>query len=491
MPTTRRRPAAWAGCGGPGWSAFAKVVQSYRHWSRWPLLPAESREALFTLGRGRWRQEVDLYLSDLGDRLPAGLRLPVVHGVVDLGDERLLLVLEDVDVDHSPWDAVRFARAARLLGRLHVRMTEAAVLPGDERRPSELLHAIATSRLGPVALPPLAADATWRHPLLTAERHLRDDLDARLRCVVVRGSVGSNHAWRGVHRHGHPRRLVPLGRPDRRAHAGVTLVDAVDGVIERLTIWGVDVAPLVEAATGDTPNGRACAPPSPLTCERDGQGWRRCGNDRRAAVAGTPVGTHRVSSMVSGPRETPCAIGVVTMPGSARHHSAGHTRTIGRSAVQRSSEPGGGTGARRRGQALPTMRSSRRVPERMAMVRDGTSRRATPDDLAGEGAAAGRGAEADRARCLGDDPRRGAASPPLCRPRSSDRRHARHSVPLEGNIRARRRELRMSRPEEASLRSQMMATITAAARIMYPHDALPDEVYAQSRKDDRGGRGKP
>ena len=161
---------------GPGWSAFAKVVQSYRHWSRWPLLPVESRDALYTLGRGRWRQEVDLYLSDLRDRLPAGLRLPVVHGVVDLGDERLLLVLEDVDVDDSPWDAERFARAARLLGRLHVRMTGAAVLPEDELRPSELLHAIATSRLGPVALPPLAADVTWRHPLLSAERRLRDDL---------------------------------------------------------------------------------------------------------------------------------------------------------------------------------------------------------------------------------------------------------------------------------------------------------------------------
>ena len=37
----------------------------------------------------------------------------------------------------------------------------------------------------------------------------------------------------------------------------------------------------------------------------------------------------------------------------------------------------------------------------------------------------------------------------------------------------------MSRPEEASLRSQMKATITAAARTMYPHDSLPDEVYAR------------
>ena len=37
----------------------------------------------------------------------------------------------------------------------------------------------------------------------------------------------------------------------------------------------------------------------------------------------------------------------------------------------------------------------------------------------------------------------------------------------------------MSRPDVASLRSQMMASITAAARTMYPHDALPDEVYAR------------
>ena len=37
----------------------------------------------------------------------------------------------------------------------------------------------------------------------------------------------------------------------------------------------------------------------------------------------------------------------------------------------------------------------------------------------------------------------------------------------------------MSRPEAASLRSRMIATITAAARRVYPHDALPDEVYAR------------
>ena len=37
----------------------------------------------------------------------------------------------------------------------------------------------------------------------------------------------------------------------------------------------------------------------------------------------------------------------------------------------------------------------------------------------------------------------------------------------------------MSTPETAILGSRTMATITAAARIMYPHDALPDDVYSR------------
>jgi hypothetical protein len=41
------------------------------------------------------------------------------------------------------------------------------------------------------------------------------------------------------------------------------------------------------------------------------------------------------------------------------------------------------------------------------------------------------------------------------------------------------RELRVGTPETATLSSQTMATITAAARSMYPQDALPDDVYAR------------
>jgi hypothetical protein len=37
----------------------------------------------------------------------------------------------------------------------------------------------------------------------------------------------------------------------------------------------------------------------------------------------------------------------------------------------------------------------------------------------------------------------------------------------------------MSAPETAALSAQATATITAMARAMYPHDALPDEVYGR------------
>ena len=37
----------------------------------------------------------------------------------------------------------------------------------------------------------------------------------------------------------------------------------------------------------------------------------------------------------------------------------------------------------------------------------------------------------------------------------------------------------MGTPETATLSSRAMGVITAAARVMYPHDALPDAVYAR------------
>jgi hypothetical protein len=165
---------------GAGGSLFVKVVRSHRHWARFDILPPELRER--AQRASAWRYEVDLYRSNLGRLMPPGFRLPDVHGVEDLGDDRVALYLEDVAADPSPWPRARFERAARLLGRLNVRLSAARDLRGlpvsEWDAPGERTRIFHTSRLLPFALPALSDDALWRHPLFTgaAARRLRADL---------------------------------------------------------------------------------------------------------------------------------------------------------------------------------------------------------------------------------------------------------------------------------------------------------------------------
>jgi hypothetical protein len=50
-------------------------------------------------------------------------------------------------------------------------------------------------------------------------------------------------------------------------------------------------------------------------------------------------------------------------------------------------------------------------------------------------------------------------------------------------------ELRVGTPETATLSSRTMATITVAARAVYPHDASLDEVDARAKEQlDEAGR---
>jgi hypothetical protein len=50
----------------------------------------------------------------------------------------------------------------------------------------------------------------------------------------------------------------------------------------------------------------------------------------------------------------------------------------------------------------------------------------------------------------------------------------------------------VTRPDTAIPSSQAIAAITAAARVMYPHDALPDDVYARvSRRLAEAARADP
>ena len=159
------------------WSLFVKLVRSWRHWPMLHVMPEHIREAM--LQHPGWRKEPDIYGSDLSATLPAGLAMPRVLRVHDLGDERVALWLEDVAASDARWDLARFRHAARLLGQLAARMTAEDALPETiARDTSEMVHDFYESRLAAYAFPLLQSDATWSHPAVAGvvDEHLRSDL---------------------------------------------------------------------------------------------------------------------------------------------------------------------------------------------------------------------------------------------------------------------------------------------------------------------------
>jgi hypothetical protein len=159
-----------------GETLFVKVVRAFRHWPLFDTLPPDLRELART--SPLWHYEADVYASGVGALLPDGMRLPVVHDVVDLGDDRMAVVMENVEVTGTPWDTARFARAAYRLGRLGARLTRHDALPASaSREPGAMTRLYYTSRLRVAELPALADDRTWAHPLLAPHAGLRPALD--------------------------------------------------------------------------------------------------------------------------------------------------------------------------------------------------------------------------------------------------------------------------------------------------------------------------
>ena len=158
-------------------SAFVKVLRAPGELPLPAELPAAERARLVAMAAAdrTWRHEADVYRADLDDVLPAGMRLPARYRIDEHGD-RIVEWLEDVPVADVRWDHARFARAARLLGRLAVRLTCCGRLPDSLLRvPGEVLRLQFLER-ELFMLPALAADATWSHPATAADRGLRADL---------------------------------------------------------------------------------------------------------------------------------------------------------------------------------------------------------------------------------------------------------------------------------------------------------------------------
>lgn len=170
--------AAETAGGATSWSAFVKLLQHPRHWPMIDQLPpraAEEIRALFP-----WKDELDVREQVL-PVLPPGLRVPDVYCLADLGDDRLAVWMEEIDVDDDPWDLEAYARAAHLLARLAARRTPGRPAGACHLAPGLAVRKVVESR-APVLAGLLDDDALWARPLVAGV--VDDDYRADVRRVL-------------------------------------------------------------------------------------------------------------------------------------------------------------------------------------------------------------------------------------------------------------------------------------------------------------------
>ncbi len=159
---------------------FAKHVQS---WGRSPLFAEVPIEIAAMAEAGvPWRTEPLAYRSDLGDRLPLGLRMPRAVGVFDLDEKSASIWMEEITAIPARWDTARFSRAAYLLGQLAASscVRERAGVGEFEWTIRDYLG----GRLTHQVIPLLRDSNIWHHPLIAAT--FDDPLRKRLQAAANR-----------------------------------------------------------------------------------------------------------------------------------------------------------------------------------------------------------------------------------------------------------------------------------------------------------------
>jgi len=111
---------------GGAWTLFCKVLQHVRHWPLLRLLPPEAQEEF--ANDLPWRAELALWDEVMTPTFPEGLRPPKLHAVIDLGDDRLAVWMENVEESEDAWDLARYSRAGHLVGRWNARSRGPEVL---------------------------------------------------------------------------------------------------------------------------------------------------------------------------------------------------------------------------------------------------------------------------------------------------------------------------------------------------------------------------
>jgi hypothetical protein len=160
---------------GATFSVFVKQLHHARHWSQLDILPPNVRESF--VQNFPWRQELAAWDDTFAGRLPDGLRVPDLYRISDLGDDRLLVWMEDIDALAYAWPISRYQRAAYLLGGFAALRSTPDLWAASAWPRGTVLSRYVTGRVGGV-VPLLYTDSLWRHPLLAqaADAHLRDDL---------------------------------------------------------------------------------------------------------------------------------------------------------------------------------------------------------------------------------------------------------------------------------------------------------------------------
>ena len=172
---TRLHGTATDGASQLRWSVLVKVLRSARHWPGISMVPPPFRQRL--IDDYRWQREADVLTSELPSIMPTGMRTPRVYRCDDLGDDRLAVWMEWVDVVDSPWDGARFRRAARLLGQLAARRR---IGSDTATTTAEQLSGLRELYAGPLARRylPMLRDHGLRSILRPyASAQLREDLD--------------------------------------------------------------------------------------------------------------------------------------------------------------------------------------------------------------------------------------------------------------------------------------------------------------------------
>ncbi|GIH94963.1 phosphotransferase [Planobispora siamensis] len=163
---------------GRPWSFFVKSVHSARHWPMLATMPESL--AADIVSTFPWRVDADVYLTP--PPLPDGLRLPRLYRIDDLGDDRLVMWMEDVQTVSTGWDLDRYRRAARLLGALAA--MRPVPPPREQGPPLDIgLHVFCTGVVRHF-MSSLRDPAAWRHPLVAA--HADDLLRADLLALADR-----------------------------------------------------------------------------------------------------------------------------------------------------------------------------------------------------------------------------------------------------------------------------------------------------------------